>query len=113
MQHFRIERTGALDLEFEGTVLTDLSSQEDNIPRWTEIRIYKTSRGSYVTEMVGATTVSGERERRDVKIVNSPAELADALKRQPRGYLTKLALEALDEAAENDPDIRPAVTERI
>jgi hypothetical protein len=113
MTHFRIERTGSLDLEFEGMLLADISSREEASPRWTEIRIYRTSRGSYVTEMIGATTVPGERERRDVKVLNDPTEIPEALKRQPRGYLTILALEALDLAAEKDPALRPVATERI
>lgn len=111
--HFRLERTGALDIEFEGSVLADLSSREDDADRWTEIRIYKSSTGRYVTEVIGRTIVPGERDRVDVRVVELPEDLPVALQRQPRGYLTLLAREALDVAAEHDPTIRPAVTERI
>jgi hypothetical protein len=114
MTAFRIERSGALDLEFNGELLADVSSRLDNQPRWTEVRIYKTSSGKYVTETLGLSEYRGERERRDVQIVDNVPGLVTALHRTGEGgrrYLTKTALDALDEAALQDPAIKP--TERI
>lgn len=116
MEPFRIERTGALDLEFEGELLADVSSRLDNAPRWTEVRIYRTSTGRYVTEQIGLSVYASEKERRDVRVVESPDDLPKALERvsnDGRSYLTKTVLDALDEAAERDPAIRGVTTERI
>jgi hypothetical protein len=114
MTHYRVERSGALDLEFEGTLLADVSSRLDGQQRWTEVRIYKTSTNRYVTEMLGMSEVRGERERREVHVVDDRDGLIAALHRKGEGgrsYLTKTALDALDAAALHDPAIRP--TERI
>lgn len=113
MSRYRIERPGALDLEFDGQLLSNVSSREGTALRWTEVRIYRTSTGRYVTEVVGRSVADGEKDRLDVKIVDNPQELPKALERQPGGYLTMIALDALDDAADHDPAIRPVVTERI
>lgn len=125
MPAFRIERDGNLDLAFNGEKLADISSREPGeapplegqpLPgfhRWTEIRIYRTSTGKYVTEMIGRSIVDGERDRIDVRVHHQPGDVPDGLRRQPKNYLTKLALEALDEAAENDPALRGIVVEEI
>lgn len=116
MTLYRIERSGALDLEFDGELLADVSSRLDKkAPRWTEVRIFKTSTGRYVTEVLGLSEMRGERERREVHVVEDAAGVIKALHRKSddgnREYLTKTALDALDEAALKDPTLRPA--ERI
>jgi hypothetical protein len=112
---YRIERSGALDLEFDGELLADVSSRLDKQPRWTTVRIYRTSTGRYVTEVLGQSEIRGERERREVHVVDNAPDVIKALHRKSedgtRSYLTKTALDALDEAATKEPSLRPA--ERI
>lgn len=112
---YRIERSGALDLEFDGEIIADVSSRLERQPRWTEVRIYKTSTGKFVTEVLGLSDYAGERERREVHVVADAEGVIQALHRRSedgtRSYLTKTALDALDEAATKEPSLRPA--ERI
>lgn len=114
--HYRLERTGAVDLEFEGRVIANVTSRlDESAPRWTEIVVYRTTGGKYVVEVIGMSTYRGEKERRDVKIADSPEGLVEALHRQGSNgpYLTRTALDALDAAAENDPRVKPVITERL
>lgn len=110
MATFRIPRPGQVDLAFNGTLLTDQSSQDDR-PRWTEIRIYRTESGKWVTEQVGRSEVRGEVDRYAVAVCDTPVTVRTSL--QPNGYLTELALEALDRAAEADPDLGAITTEWV
>lgn len=49
-------RDGSRLLTFEGKCLANISSQRDQ-PRWSELRLYKTTGGSYVLEKVGRSVV--------------------------------------------------------
>lgn len=117
MEPFRIERQTDIPLEFTGDKLVDLHSRDDERQeRWQEIRIYRTNTGKYVTELVGQSTVRGERAFRTVKVVDNPAAVRQALKREKAGreFLNDLALEALEEAGKQDKALAAAnVAERI
>lgn len=114
MPAFRIQRDGDLDLSFEGELLVDMHSRDvPEMERWTEIRIYRSASGKYVTEMIGRSVVPGERDRVDVRVHSHPGDVPDGLRRQPKNYLTKMALDALDLAAEKDPTLRGIVVEEI
>lgn len=118
MDRYRLPRPGQLDLAFEGVLLADISSRdEEHQERWSEIRIYKTSTEKYVTEMIGKSIVRGERDRVQIHVADTPAEVIEGLKRtRPSDglrYLTNLGLEALDMAAEKDPALAPRTVEMI
>lgn len=117
MQEFRIERQTDIPLIFDGDLLADLTSrEEDHQERWQEIRIYRTSSGKYVTEIVGMSVLPTDRIFRTVKIGNTPNDVREALfrRRGERRYLNDLSLDALEEAAENDPDMADLMSgERI
>lgn len=51
-------RDGSRLLTFDGELLGRISSQRPNVPRWTEMSIYKTVGGSYVLEKVGRSIVT-------------------------------------------------------
>jgi hypothetical protein len=109
MTRFRLERNGTIDLEFDGELLADVSSRLEDARRWLEVRIYKTASGKYVTELVGETTVPGEGTRRTVRVIDKPEDLHEGLTRDPgdgrQPFITKTALDALDDAARKDPSI--------
>lgn len=107
MQEFRIERQTDIPLIFDGDLLADMSSQEDGQDRWQEIRIYRTASGKYVTEVVGMSVLATDRIFRTVKIADTANDVREALFRHrgERRYLNDLSLEALEEAAEMDPNI--------
>jgi hypothetical protein len=68
--------------------------------RWTEIRIYRTNSGKWVTEMVGRTKHSHEVDRRKATVCETAEQVPTSLPRTgSTNYLTHLALEALREAA--------------
>jgi hypothetical protein len=118
---FRIPRNGDVDLSFTGTLLVERSSHKEGADYWTEIRVWRTDSGKYVAEMVGKSAL-GDPDRRNVTVVDDPAELRDALKRRRRGageasakpmYLTDFARDALALAARVDPAVAAALQERI
>lgn len=49
-------------LEFEGTLIGEATTETDQSPRWTEIRIYKTAGGNYIVERVGVSLVYHDPE---------------------------------------------------
>lgn len=111
---FRLQRAGEVDLVFEGECLTFQSSQEsERQTHWTEIRIYRTTTGKYVAETIGRTTISGQHDRRTVRVVEDPADLREALRIRNAWYLTDLALDALADAGRKDEKIAAATPEKI
>lgn len=121
MPQFNISRKGDVDLAFDGECLVDASSKKEGAKYWTEIRIYRTDSGFYVAEMVGKSAL-GDPDRRNVTVVDKPADLRDALKRRRRAqgepsalpvYLTDFARDALQAAARVDPAVSAALQEHI
>ncbi len=118
-ENFRLERAGQPDLVFDGELIADVSSRELTQRRWTEIRIYATATGKYVSEIAGITLIRGEKNRRVVKVAESPEELRQALMRKPRRgsdgkpFLTHLAMDAIAKAAEKRPELRDLLDEHI
>ena len=51
-------RDGARLISFEGDLLATTSSRRDESPRWTEMSVYRTEKGSYVLEKVGRSIVT-------------------------------------------------------
>lgn len=115
MSSFRVARHSERDLAFDGDLLADRTSHVDGASRWTEVRIYRTDTGRYVAETVGVSTMPGEHNRMTVRVLDTAAEVPDALRMTSGGrtYLTDLALDALDEAAAKDEALAAFVTERI
>ncbi len=110
---FRLTRPSELDLEFEGTVLADVTSRDnEQQTNWTEIRIYKSVSDRFVTEVIGRSIVPGQNDRVTVTVINEPTQVATALQRTLNGrtFLTALALEALDEASAVDNRIKVTQT---
>jgi hypothetical protein len=117
MEEIKLERQGEVDLMFNGDLLVDLSSYEPGKLRWTTIQIWRTDRGRYVARQIGKSTAAGEIDRTAVTVCDTPLEVRQSLQRRARRhmppYLTDLALEALELAAEVDAEFIPIATERI
>lgn len=111
----RLRRTGDIDLVFRGVLLAEQSTYEDGLARWAELRIWRTDSGKYVMQRLGRTTVEGEVDKNTTRIVVDPNRLAEALRSKQAGveFMSNVALDALDEAAANDPLIDRASVERI
>lgn len=119
MTEYRLPRAGDVDLIFTGECLADVDSKEPHSTRWSEVRIYRTDSHKYVTETVGRSNLtradgSPEDDFFTVRVVDRADQVKVALKRRDEiEYLTNLALEALEIAAESDPDIARSMVERI
>lgn len=114
MTEFRVPRHNNLDLVFEGELLGFVSSQERGSTRWSELRLYKTENNRYVVEQVGKSAIPGEVDKINVRIADNPEEVKRALRRKDNiEYFTLLALDLLAVAAEKDPALSAAMTERI
>lgn len=44
-------------LEFDGVLLSDVSTEQDTVPRWTEMSLYRTVDGRYVLRVIGRSVV--------------------------------------------------------
>lgn len=103
MKEIVLERDGERDLRFVGREIGSGTTYEHSGPsnnRWTEIRIYATKGGKYVTEIVGMTLWQGEHSRRSACACADEAAVVDALT-QTEGdgqYLSGPAKDALHAA---------------
>lgn len=112
---FTIERHADVPLTFDGEVLASLSTHKPTATHWTELRIYKTESGKYVTESIGCTTVHGQHPLITVHVCDNAQAVRYALQQYDGGrkYMTDLALEAIEMAARIEPALSDALTERI
>lgn len=101
---FTVQRRDGAALIFDGTLLANFTTAGDGFARWSELRIYRTEAGTYVTEQLGCSRIPGETTFRKVFSCEDQAAVVRSLRRNgKRGpYLTDLALDAL-EAADIDP----------
>lgn len=114
MKH-EVPRMGDVPLAFDGDLLSERSSRRDGVSRWTEVRVYSTVTGLWVTELVGRSTLPGQVDRRTVTVCRTPTEVRAGLMRPGNGapYLTDLAFDALEDAIDKDPRLDAAAEERI
>lgn len=124
MAKYRLQRIGDTDLEFDGELLacqdTKVKTVDPNdrfppdLSRWMEVHVYGLSSGrGWVTAVIGKSERAGEHDRPRAWVCHTPVEVRDSLRRQPQGYLTKTALDALTEAADKDPRLKTVLVERI
>lgn len=116
----RLQRHGALDLEFEGELIASASSDDGEKDRWQSFNLYQVTAGPragrYVLERLGESRVPGEVRMIYVDELGTPNEVRRRVERRREDgtkYLTLTALELLDGAAENDEHFRAAVVERL
>jgi len=67
-------------LEFEGVRLSEVSTETDAVPRWTDMALYRTDDGRYVLSIVGRSVVYHEHNGRCNSGIPTPvAEINDDL----------------------------------
>lgn len=75
-----LERTNKAGIEFKGRLLASSTSDPHKIKsRWTEIKLFKSVEGKFITQILGLSNVKGEVTRSTVKIAETPEELTDIL----------------------------------
>ena len=76
----RLERTGKPDLEFKGNeVASTTSNPTGSKKRWTELKVFKTTGGRYVTQILGLSDMEGERTRSTVSVIDDLDDLPNIL----------------------------------
>ena len=123
MTTYRLERLAAVDLVFDGELLSEESSHEPSGPksvRWQEVRVYLTDNGKWVVERTGKSLAPGEVDRPSVAVCTTPAEVRQAMTfrhqtdtGQRRSYVTDICYDALVAAAARDPRLDEALAERV
>ncbi|MAS09899.1 MAG: hypothetical protein CMN26_07800 [Salinisphaera sp.] len=79
------------DLEFEGELVSAVSSRQGASPQWTELELYRTDSGKYVCHKIGRTTKRGQRDFHSCAVCESDAEITGFF---GFGYLSKQLYEA-------------------
>jgi hypothetical protein len=116
-ERFILRRLGNVDLEFHGQLLANETSFEEGKNRWTEVRIYSTESGKWITEVVGCSTVEGEINRPKVLICHTPQEVVEGMRawshEKQMHFFSNIVLDALDAAAHADPRLASVVREQV
>lgn len=120
MHEVTLERHADVPLTFTGELIADVSSEDDGNDRWEEIRVWRTTsdRTPWVIQRVGKSRHPEEVDLVHVFRATDVLNVRQRLKRQDtrdkqRWFLTDLALDALEEAAENDPRLQSLLVETI
>jgi len=123
VQEHRIHRPNHVDLLFTGTLLSEVSSEFDAPPRgettrmrWQTVRLFRSVTGRYIIEEIGHSKFPHEKPFVKVCDLDTPADVRKffvRVNKHQQSYLTDLAVQILEEAAENDPDMVSALTESV
>lgn len=116
MNTFRLQRHGELWLEFQGELIAEATSDDGEKTRWQTVRLYRTDKGVYVLERLGESRAPGEVTMRNVDELRSAGAVRHRLERKRDDgskYLTIVALELLDAAADVDVAFVAATAQRI
>lgn len=109
---FSVERGGGVGpVQFDGTLLARVSTVSDAKDRWSELEIYLTKGGQYVTHTVGASRLPGEVDLHSAHVHKTAKDAIRAFVIRRTGKLSGPALDLLDEAAERDQAIARALDE--
>lgn len=107
MDQVTLERDGKGPLQFTGFVLSEVSTETQHKPRWTELTLWAVEDSDvafWVVEIVGRSDVEGEIDRRAATACSTVDEVVACLSR--KGKLTAPGVKLLELAAESDDDIQ-------
>lgn len=106
-----VERDGMPALEFNGEELAHVSTRTATKRRWTELRLFRTAGGKYVTAVVGDSTVDGEDRICSGAVHESASDavVSFANRRGAQGRISGPAIELLVEAGRLDPAVAEAL----
>lgn len=96
-------------IEFDGELLAEVSTGKPWKHRWTELSLYRTTGGRYVSVSVGQTTYAHEEVIRSARILESPDALVASYISRKRGSMSQPAIALLEAAALIDPAIDTAL----
>lgn len=108
MDEITVHRTGLGPLVFHGRILAESSSRRPGKDRWTDLELYRTVGGNYITVIIGNST------RPSDEIIRSAHRHADATAAvrsfcaRDAGRMSLPAINLLDNAAGMDEAIAAA-----
>lgn len=73
-----IKQSNGPEIEFHGQLLAEVSSRQPNKDRWTELRVYKSDTGKYITESVGQTVFDHEHVRCKAAVFDKLEDITQA-----------------------------------
>jgi EXLDI family protein len=73
-KEFTVQRDGARDLKFRGTLLASAAPECRGQDRWREYRVYRTTNGTYVLSRIGRSVLNDELDRFEVDTWNSEGD---------------------------------------
>lgn len=99
-----LERDGKGPIEFDGWVISQVSTEQDGKQRWTELTLYAVDKSDvmWVVEVVGESTVRNEQALKSVHVCRSGEDLIRVLSR--KGSVTAPGRQLLEKASEVDAE---------
>lgn len=106
MKHI-VPQTGQEALEFDGQLLSRVSSETSFKKYWTELAIYITVAGTYIVEVVGGARNPDDITFRLGHVCAAPEDVFKVLRSRNKGATgpSQLALTLLEKVAEIDDNI--------
>lgn len=105
MTKYKLDRDGDLPLAFCGALVGAGSTQDCRGPtqnRWTEVNIYRTTRGSYVAEVRRISLWQGEDQGRTAAVLETAEAVIAWLRFAGAGQLGRASLGAIERATDED-----------
>ena len=111
-KEMQLTRTGKPPISFIGIKIGTGTTQRNNSTRWTEVNIYTTKGGKLIASVLNRTQWQGERDFTDAKSCATASEVMDCLK-DDEGKFGVASQDALESAAENNPEFAAAFIEKV
>jgi len=102
---FVLERDGLGPLTFEGFELSHVSTETSYKDRWVELTLYRTTGGSYITQVVGQSRRPGEVPRTSIKVHDTATQAVHSFVKRKTLELSRPAVDLLEYAADCDDAI--------
>jgi hypothetical protein len=122
MEPVTLERYADVPLHFTGELIADVTTHEDGIDQWEEIRVWRTDsdRTPWIVQWLtyDLDRVVDEPFTLHTWRCKHPLDVRSRLKRRDprnrkRWYLTELSYDALEEAVENDERLNQLLVETV
>lgn len=120
MESVTLDRHADVPITFNGELIADVTTQEDGVDQWEEIRVWRTDseRTPWIIQWLtfDLDRVVDEPLTLHTKRCKHPLDVRSRLKRKGRKggwYLTDLAYDALEEAVENDDRLAELLVETV
>ena len=117
MQNYTVKRDGLPPIVFTGEKIGHGTTKSVNGPgqnRWTEVDIYRTQGGKYITYVGRMTIWQGESDRRSATSKSAAEEIIQWLKDDAESdTLGDASQEAVEDDVKTDPKFAEAWVEKV